>query len=74
MCSSQSMAIDSACRSLRLRSAWAGVSPLPTTGSSQLKPMYQLFASIVVGSLMPFSRYSLSFFLSSPIATIIAVP
>jgi hypothetical protein len=52
----------------------AGVSPLPTTGSSQLKPMYQLFASIVVGSLMPFSRYSFSFFLSSPIATIIAVP
>ena len=30
MCSSQSIAIDSACRSLRLRSACAGVSPLPT--------------------------------------------
>ena len=68
------MAIDSAWRSLRLRSACSGVSPLPTTGSSQLKPMYQLLASIVVGSLMPFSRYSFSFSFESPIATSIVVP
>ncbi|CFN78218.1 Uncharacterised protein [Bordetella pertussis] len=40
-------------RSLRLRSCCAGVSPFPTTGSSQLKPMYQLEVSTVVGRRMP---------------------
>ena len=37
--SSQSMAIAMAWRSLRLRAFFSGVSPMPMTGSSMLKPM-----------------------------------
>ena len=56
--SSQSIAIDSAWRSLRFLACCSGVSPLPTTGSSQLKPRYQLEMSTVRGSWKPFSVYS----------------
>ncbi len=63
-----------ACRSLRFFSSCSGVSPLPTTGSSQLKPMYQLAVSTVVGSLMPCSRYSRALSWLSPAATSMATP
>ena len=66
--------MDSAWRSLRFFSICSGVAPLPTTGSSQLKPMYQLDASTVVGSRMPLSWNSLPFLASSLACTIIVVP
>ncbi|MNI43692.1 hypothetical protein D3C73_980310 [compost metagenome] len=61
-------------RSLRFFSACSGVSPLPTTGSSQLNPMYQLAVSTVVGRRMPCSRYCLALSWLSPAATSMATP
>ena len=47
------MAIDSAWRRARLRRCCSGVSPLPTTGSSQLNPRYQFWGSMLRGNRIP---------------------
>ena len=48
---------------MRFFNCCSGVSPLPTTGSSQLKPRYQLLMSVVWGNWKP--RLSKNFLTSS---------